>query len=187
MHRSRDRPRNYSAISITNPALYQLGEEFCGVFQIGGVEALGEPAVDGRKKFARLGPPALLAPEAGEARRGAQFVAPRALLSGYRQGGAERVLGLRRIGIWQPTGELAAQAMNFCVIAPRAGDGRCCQCVIQGSKGFLYLSGSASASASRVRFNGMVKRAPVASAAAKPSRMRAIPIVASPLWASAQP
>jgi len=31
--------------------------------------------------------------------------------------------------------------MNFCVPAPRAGDGRFCQCVIQGGKGFLYLPG----------------------------------------------
>jgi len=131
-------------------------------------------------------PAALLAPQPGEARGGAQFVASRALLAGDREGGAERVLGLRRIGVRQATGEVAAQAMNFRV-PTHARDRRCCQCVIQGSKGFLYLSGSASASASRVRFNGMVKRAPVASAAAKPSRMRAIPIVASPLWASAQP
>jgi hypothetical protein len=39
----------------------------------------------------------------------------------------------------QPTGELAAQAMNFCVPALLAGDGRCCQCVVQGGKAFLYL------------------------------------------------
>ena len=37
----------------------------------------------------RFGAPALLAPEAGEARGGAQFVAPRALLAGDREGGAE--------------------------------------------------------------------------------------------------
>src|SRR5215831_14410227 len=52
----------------------QLIEQPLRFFQIGGVEALGEPAVDGRKKFARLGPPALLAPPPGEARRGPQFI-----------------------------------------------------------------------------------------------------------------
>ena len=103
MHRSRDRPRNYSAISITNPALYQLGEEFCGVFQIGGVEALGEPTVEGCQQVARLASPALLGPQPGKARRGAQFVAPCALLAGDREGGAEEVLGPGWIGIWQAT------------------------------------------------------------------------------------
>ena len=77
--------------------------------QVRGVEALGEPAVEGREQVARLAPSALLAPQPGEARGGAQFVAPRALLAGDREGGAERVLDLGRIGIWQATGELAAQ------------------------------------------------------------------------------
>jgi len=36
--------------------------------------------VEGREQVARLGPPALLEPQPGEARRGAQFVASRALL-----------------------------------------------------------------------------------------------------------
>jgi hypothetical protein len=31
--------------------------------------------------------------------------------------------------------------MNFCVPALLAGDGRFCQCVVQGGKGFLYRSG----------------------------------------------
>jgi hypothetical protein len=31
--------------------------------------------------------------------------------------------------------------MNFCVPTPLAGDGRCCQCVVQGGKAFLYLPG----------------------------------------------
>jgi hypothetical protein len=63
------------------------------------------------------------------------------LLAGDREGGAERILGLRRIGIWQASGELAAEAMNFCVPAPHAGDGRSCPCIVQGGKAFLYLPG----------------------------------------------
>ena len=88
-------------------------------------------------------PAALHAPQPGEARGGAQFVASRALLAGDREGGAERVLGLGWIGIWQATGELAqpAQAMNFCVPALLAGDGRLGQCVVQGGKAFLYFPG----------------------------------------------
>src|SRR5215472_7960419 len=115
----------------------QLGEECCRFLKVGGVEAFGEPAVDGCEQVACLAEPALLAPQAGEARGGAQFVASRALLAGDRQGGAERVLDLRRIGIWQAGGELAAQAMNFCVPAPHAEAGRFCQSVVQGGKGLL--------------------------------------------------
>ena len=105
------------------------------------MEAFGERGVEGCEQVAGLAPAALVAPEPGEARGGAQFVAACALLAGDRQGGAERVLSLCRIGISQPTGELAAQAMNFCVPAPLAADGRFCQCVVQGGKAFLYFSG----------------------------------------------
>src|SRR5215471_11404153 len=99
VYRSRDRPRSHAAISITSPASCQLGEEFRSVFQVVGVEAFGKPAVEGREQVARLAPPALLAPEPGEAGRRAQFVTHRALLSGDRQGGAERILGLGWIGV----------------------------------------------------------------------------------------
>jgi hypothetical protein len=58
-----------------------------------------------------------------------------------RSRGAERVLGLRWIGVRQATGELAAQAMNFRVPALHAEGDRLCQCVVQGGKAFLYFSG----------------------------------------------
>ena len=45
----------------------QLVEQLLRFFQVGGVKALGEPAVEGREQVARLAPPALLAPEPGEA------------------------------------------------------------------------------------------------------------------------
>ena len=45
-----------------SPVSCQLGEEFCGVLQVGGVEAFGERGVEGREEVARLVPPALLAP-----------------------------------------------------------------------------------------------------------------------------
>ena len=40
----------------------QLVEQRLCLFQIGGIEALGEPAVDRCEQIARFGPPALLAP-----------------------------------------------------------------------------------------------------------------------------
>jgi len=58
----RPRPRSHAAISITSPASCHLGQEFCGVLQVGGVEALGEPAVDRRQQVARFRSPALFAP-----------------------------------------------------------------------------------------------------------------------------
>ena len=63
------------------------------------------------------------------------------MLAGDREGGAERVLGPHRIGVRQPNGELAAQSMKFCVPARLAGDGRLCQCIVQGRKALLYFSG----------------------------------------------
>jgi hypothetical protein len=52
----------------------QLVEQRLRLFQIGGVEALGEPAINGCEQVARFGPPALFAPQPGEARRGAQLI-----------------------------------------------------------------------------------------------------------------
>jgi hypothetical protein len=43
----------------------ELVEERLGVLQIGGVEALGEPAVDRREQVVGLGAFALIAPEPG--------------------------------------------------------------------------------------------------------------------------
>ena len=59
----------------------QLVEQRLCLFQIGGVEALGEPAVDRSEQIARFGSPALFAPQPGEARRGAQFIGLRLLPS----------------------------------------------------------------------------------------------------------
>ena len=44
----------------------QLVEQTFRVFLVGGVEALGERAVDGREQVARLAPTALLEPQPGE-------------------------------------------------------------------------------------------------------------------------
>ena len=43
------------------------------LIEIEGVETLGEPAIDGRKHLVTLLTPALIAPQADEARRGPQF------------------------------------------------------------------------------------------------------------------
>jgi hypothetical protein len=52
---------------------FEAGEEGAGGLQIGGVEAFGEPGVNRGEEGDRLLRPTLLAAQAGEAHRGAQF------------------------------------------------------------------------------------------------------------------
>src|SRR5215469_8190739 len=51
----------------------QFVEQRLGFLQIGGVETLGEPAVDRRQEIAGFLMPAPFTPQPGEARRSAQF------------------------------------------------------------------------------------------------------------------
>jgi hypothetical protein len=67
------------------------------LLQIARVEAFGEPAVDGSKKFARLLHPALVAPEAREAHCGAQFPRFCLLLTGDGQSALEILIRFCRI------------------------------------------------------------------------------------------
>ncbi len=62
----------------------QLVEQCLGLFQIGRIGPLGEPALDGGKEFACLGGLALGVPELGEAGGGAEFEWPDALISCFR-------------------------------------------------------------------------------------------------------
>ena len=52
----------------------ELRQESLRLFQIGGIETLGEPAADGREQISCRGPPDLFAPEPREGRRGAQII-----------------------------------------------------------------------------------------------------------------
>src|SRR5262249_59454154 len=61
------------------PLRGQLLQQGLGLLQVERVEAFGEPAVYWREKIARFGPPALLAPQTGEAHRGAQLIGLRLL------------------------------------------------------------------------------------------------------------
>jgi hypothetical protein len=51
----------------------QLVEQHLGVLEIGGVEALGEPAIDGGEQLVSLAAFTLVGPQAGEAGRRAQL------------------------------------------------------------------------------------------------------------------
>jgi hypothetical protein len=56
-----------------------------GFPQIRCIEALNEPVVGGREEFAGIGAPALLGPQSGKARRGAEFPKLCTLLAGDTQ------------------------------------------------------------------------------------------------------
>ena|SRR6516165_2397292 len=51
----------------------QVFEQCLGLFQIGRVKSLGEPAVDGRQQVTPFVSPALFAPQPGQTRGGAQL------------------------------------------------------------------------------------------------------------------
>ncbi len=59
--------------NICSKGLRQLVQQRLRLFQVGGVEPLGEPAVDGSEEVAGFDGLALGMPEAGEAGRGAEF------------------------------------------------------------------------------------------------------------------
>src|SRR5438132_986995 len=75
------------------------------LFQIGGVEAFGEPAVDRREEVAGFVAPILIAAEPGEADGGAQFPELGLLLHGDAQGFVIHLLG--GLGMPLPQQQLA--------------------------------------------------------------------------------
>ena len=78
-----------------------VGQSGCGAalcfFQIGGVEALGEPTVDRREDGAGCGTTALLAAQSGKAHGGTQFPELCPLLCRDGKGFVIQFLGARRI------------------------------------------------------------------------------------------
>src|SRR5215471_14945696 len=71
----------------------QLAEQLPRIFEVGGGEALGEPAVDRSKQIAGCGATTLVSPQPGKARGGAQFPQPGFLHSGDAEGFAIQLLG----------------------------------------------------------------------------------------------
>src|SRR5216683_1779083 len=88
------------AISPSRPnrLCAQFAEQRLGVFQIGQVETLGEPAVDVGEHRARLVGLALPLEQAGKADRRAQFEKSCLLAAGDFDRPAETVLRLRLVG-----------------------------------------------------------------------------------------
>ena len=72
----------------------QLLQQRLRVLEVGGVKALGEPAVDRRQQLLGLRPFALLLPQPAQAQRGAEFVGFGLLLLGNGQGLAQARFGV---------------------------------------------------------------------------------------------
>src|SRR5712692_9274142 len=113
--------------SVPHPDLYrQLGcegqkrgrlrierlEQRLGLFEIGRVEAFGEPAVDRPEMVAGLIFPPLSAQEASQADGGAQLEPAGALVSRHRQRSAKTTFDLFPVVGWQSAQEVAAQAVE---------------------------------------------------------------------------
>jgi len=81
------------AVELGGRRTGEPGEERFGVAQVGGVEALGEPGVDGGEEVAGLVQLAAIGPEAGEGSGGTQLEGLGALVAGDIKGGEEVRLG----------------------------------------------------------------------------------------------
>src|SRR6516165_10370230 len=110
--------------SAKTRASRQLGEESCGVLQVGGIEALGKPAVDWREQLACFRAPTLLAPQPGEARRRAQFERFRLLLAGDAKSVMECGPGVLRSAARQQAQAFETMEFGF---PPALADFRSCR------------------------------------------------------------
>jgi hypothetical protein len=89
----------------------QLVEQGLCLFQIERVEAVGEPAIDGREEIAGFGALALVAPETGEAGARLQLEGLRLLTSGDRERLHERAFRRRGVGRLVTDQEFAAHSI----------------------------------------------------------------------------
>ena len=74
-------PERYKA---TSNRIFEFAEKGMGTPQIRKIEAFAEPVIDRLEKLNGLGPIAMIAPEAGETRGGAQFERFFSALAGKR-------------------------------------------------------------------------------------------------------
>src|SRR5437899_1149308 len=101
--------------------LSQLVEQRLRLFQVGGIEALGEPAENGCEEVARPGRPALFAPKPGKAHRSAQLPRFRLLLPGGFERSAEAHLRSLLVRGIEAQPQLRVQPMQLWFIVHDAG------------------------------------------------------------------
>jgi len=97
---------------MSRPLPTQFVEQGLCVFQIGGVEAFGEPAIDRREQVAGCGGPALVAAQPAETYYGAQFPELGLLLAGDAQSLVVQFLG--GFGMPLPQQQLAFEPVQLC-------------------------------------------------------------------------
>ena len=110
-------------VAVPTAGSRQLVDQPLRFSQIAGVEALGEPAVNGRQQIASFGPPTLFAPQSGEACRDAQLVG----LSLLPPRDAQRLLegDFRLLEPVETQQSDAFEAMKFCPPNRRAAVSSC--------------------------------------------------------------
>jgi hypothetical protein len=99
----------------------QRVEQRPSALQVGGVKALGEPAVDWREDVVRLGTSALIAPQPGEAGRRPEFPHSCILSPGDCDGPMEAFFSVAWISPRQCHQQIAFDAVEFCFHPTLAG------------------------------------------------------------------
>ena len=115
-------------------------EQGLGVLQIGRIEAFSEPIEQRGQQIIGFCIPALVAPEAGEADRGAEFEEFGRLTLGERCGPAKQVLRLHRIALSSSNYKFAPTAVQLGAAPCFTGLGHNAQSRIDCAKGILATS-----------------------------------------------
>ena len=119
----------------------ELVEQRLRVLEIGGVEALGEPAVDWREQVAGLSALALMRPQPGEAGRGAEFPGSGALRASAFKTANKLPFSLRPLGCRSPQQQLTALVRSDCFKGFMAGSSDRTSGLLERLKGCVDLPG----------------------------------------------
>src|SRR5215472_11813819 len=116
----------------------QFVEQRLCVFEVGGIEAFGEPAVDRREQVVRFGAATLVAAEPSEARGGAQFPEFGLLLAGNAQSLLTELLAC--LGVPLPQQQLAFVPIQLRCEPPFSCPIHHLQRLVQRAQGLFSLS-----------------------------------------------
>ena len=117
-------------------------EQCLGFLEVGGVKALGEPAVDRREQSVRFHALALLLPQPPQAHGGAQFQRLRLLAAGNGEGVVETGFGLSVLVRRLQEQQFAFEAMQLGFAVTLSTVVRCRQRLGQHTQPLLHLSRS---------------------------------------------
>src|SRR6516225_10004309 len=164
----------------------QFVEQRLCVFEVGGVEAFGEPVVDRREQVLRFGVATLVAAEPSEARGGAQFPEFGLLLSGNAQSFLTELLGC--LGMPLPQQQLASVPIQLRREPPFSCPIHHLQPLVQQAQGLFNLPCDRTcAGQESAEFGHPCLGLGGAESAFKPCRSRDIPCATSSFCTFAHP